>query len=81
MTEEQVLEKLQRLICSTLVFGEPMLKRKLMREVHAERFGTTLWNLGYVGLIKNHIITESGEGTKESPKKVTKRVSFERLSL
>jgi hypothetical protein len=71
----EVLSKIQNLIRSALVLGEPMLKRHLMRKVHADRYGTRLWGSGYNGLVKAGVIRESGEGTKESPVMVTLLVS------
>lgn len=44
-----------------------MLKRALIRALHADRHGTSLWTQAYVGLIKAGVIREEGTGDKGDP--------------
>lgn len=49
--------------------GEMSL-RDVERGMHPERFGTSLWNMAYQGLIKNRIIQQVGSGRKGDPYRV-----------
>lgn len=42
-------------------------KRDLLRQLNYDRYGTTLWNQAYYGLIKASIIREEGGGTRSNP--------------
>lgn len=47
-----------------------MAYRDLIREVHADRHGTTIWSTAYMGLVKSRMIVEQGTGHKGDPKYV-----------
>lgn len=51
------------------VTGE-MALRDLTRVLHADRYGTTVWNQSYIGLIRNGWIREEGTGVRSNPKRV-----------
>ena len=44
-----------------------MTKRELLRALHADRHGTSLWNQAYGGLLKNYILREEGDGSRANP--------------
>jgi RepB DNA-primase from phage plasmid/Primase C terminal 1 (PriCT-1) len=50
--------------------GGRMLLSKLNKEIKPERFGTSLWNQAFQGLIKAGIIVLIGTGTKSDPQYV-----------
>lgn len=50
--------------------GGSMDKRDLMREIHADRYGTTLWYQSFSGMQKAGQIMITGSGVKGSPEKV-----------
>lgn len=59
---------IQQEIRRTLEMSKGVLsKRELMRKIHADRHGTTVWNQAYRGLINSNIIREEGQGTRSSP--------------
>lgn len=47
--------------------GGRMLKRDLIRQMHPQRLGTSLWAKCWMGLINNHIIRVEGNGTRGNP--------------
>ena len=47
--------------------GGEMSMRDVERAMHPERFGTSLWNMAYQGLIKNRVVRQVGNGKKGSP--------------
>jgi hypothetical protein len=47
--------------------GGRMAYRELLRKMHVDRFGTTLWNQAYGGLLKFGIIRQEGSGRKGDP--------------
>lgn len=48
--------------------GGKMNLRDLNRVIHPERYGTSLWNSVYTGLLKSGWCKETGAGTKGDPK-------------
>ncbi|MDA4129154.1 MAG: bifunctional DNA primase/polymerase [Thaumarchaeota archaeon] len=50
--------------------GGIMPRRDLERSVHPERYGTSLWEKVYLGLIKQGWCEEQGKGTKGDPKRL-----------
>lgn len=44
-----------------------MQKRELIRQLHADRHGTSLWGQAYGGLIKTGVLREEGKGTRSDP--------------
>jgi Bifunctional DNA primase/polymerase, N-terminal len=48
-----------------------MALRELERQIHAIRYGTTLWNISYRGLLQLGWIRETGKGVRSDPKIVT----------
>lgn len=59
---------IQQEIRRTLEMNQGSLpKRELMRRIHADRHGTTVWNQAYKGLINSTIIREEGQGTRSNP--------------
>jgi hypothetical protein len=42
--------------------------REMLRDLHKSRYGTTLWNQAYRGLVSAGDIVEAGRGTKGDPK-------------
>lgn len=44
--------------------------RDLYKNLHPNRYGTTLWNQSYYGLVKSGQIAELGTGKKSDPKRV-----------
>lgn len=65
--------KIQEEILAFLGFNPSSLcrVRVLHRGLHPERYGVTLWNEAYQGLIKSGVISETGRGTKSSPRMVS----------
>jgi len=50
--------------------GGSLPMRELYRLLHPERFGTSLWNSVYIGLLKAGWCREEGSGTRGDPKKL-----------
>lgn len=62
---------LQQEILRLLRFnGGAIKERDFLRSVHPERYGTSMWNKAYHGLIHNGWIREDGDGKKGNPKQI-----------
>jgi hypothetical protein len=46
-------------------------ERELIRVLHPERYGTSLWGMSFKGLVNSGQIAVQGKGTKTDPKTVT----------
>jgi hypothetical protein len=49
------------------MFRGRMNKRELLRKLHYDKHGTSLWGQSYGGLIKTGVIREEGGGTRSDP--------------
>jgi hypothetical protein len=68
MSREGLLQ--QQIIQFLMRSGGMVTPRQLDRELHPERYGPTLWDRVYNGLLQHGWIAETGAGTKDDPKKI-----------
>lgn len=61
--QQEIIQALQR-------NAGVLVKRKLERTLHSTRYGTTIWNKAYAGLINSGWIAENGNGKKNDPTQV-----------